>query len=50
MVVPEEQAGEVALRVAMAQESLAADDDGFALILAERAGYLSMRLKRCYRA
>ncbi len=48
VVVPEEQAGEVALRVAMLQESLAPDDDGFALILAERAGYLSMRLKRCY--
>ncbi len=48
VVVPEEQAGEVALRVALLQESLAPDDDGFALILAERAGYLSMRLKRCY--
>jgi len=48
VVVPGEEVGEVACRVALMQESLARDDDGLALILAERAGYLSMRLKRCY--
>ena len=48
VVIPGEVAGEVAFRVALAQESFAPDDDGFALILAERAGYLSMRLKRCF--
>ena len=48
VVIPGEIEGEVALRVALAQESLAADDDGFALLMAERAGYLFMRLKRCY--
>ncbi len=48
VVVPGEEEMELAFRVALAQESLAADDDGFALILAERVGYLSMRLKRCF--
>ena len=48
VVIPGEVEGEVAFRVALAQESLAPDDDGFALLLAERAGYLFMRLKRCY--
>ena len=48
VVVPGEEEGEVAFRVALLQESLAEDDDGLALILAERAGYLSMRLKRCF--
>ena len=49
VVVPGEEAAEVACRVALMRESLDGDDDGRALILAERAGYLSMRLKRCYR-
>ena len=48
VVIPGEVEGEVAFRVALAQESLAKDDDGFALLMAERAGYLFMRLKRCY--
>ena len=48
VVIPGEVEGEVAYRVALAQESLAPDDDGFALLLAERAGYLFMRLKRCF--
>ena len=48
VVIPGELAGEVAFRVALAQESLAPDDDGLSLILAERVGYLSMRLKRCF--
>ncbi len=37
VVVPGEEVGEVACRVALMQESLARDDDGLALILAERA-------------
>ena len=49
VVIPGEEAMEVAFRVALMQDSLAQDDDGMALILAERAGYLSMRLKRCFR-
>ena len=48
VVVPDEMEGEVAFRVALAQESLAPDDDGLALLLAERVGYLTHRLKRCF--
>lgn len=48
VLLPTEDEGELARRVAYFQDSLAEDGDGMALLMAERIGYLSLRLKRCF--
>ena len=48
VLIPGEDEHEVARRVDFAQDSLADDDDGLALLLAERVGYLTTRLRRCF--
>ena len=50
VLLPTEDAGELDRRVGAFQDALAGDDDGMALILAERLGYLSLRMRRCFDA
>ena len=48
VIVPDDEAGRVAARVAWVQESMAPEADPVSLILAQQVAFLSIRQERCF--